>query len=586
MQALQRSKDALSPLYGYLRLWLMVHPGTGGGVSLQELDVRVAGDRKSQQSASVGLLLLIVFLGGCARLHYLGELSLWFDESFDWKMATFPLSEQWDRVAGDNHPPLYFYLLKPWTLLWGSSPATVRALSVVFGVFTIVGAFALVREVEAAVLGRGIEDSAVSGPGLVAAALIALSPIQIEWSQTARMYAVGACLTVWSTWAFVRLVSAESPRWSDWLLYALLGAGLIYTHYFGLFILAAHGTYGAAQVVWVALGRSCQFPEAKRKAISLILAFGTIALLWLPWLDEFLAQRQRGIEQEWGRPQGWDHLIRSVREMFGLMWSPASAGKATAWVITSVFAVSAVGALLFSRRIERVLALGVVMTFAFALAFSTGARTVIASWYFLFAHTLFLCVVAIWLWRVPRGVMQCVALGVVLSAASWQCYQQLEWRAARAQRPSFQGAIAYVESVRGPEEPIFVTGPRDLVACSPYIEHPNSLFILSQRRDFRFGEGTSVVDPHEYAEFEWVAALPIARAWVVFATNGASNPAGVEMPSEWIDVAEERFDDWRYTQIIVRQYERRDAVRALLKSRSHLRDTGQSGVSAVPVNSQ
>ncbi len=521
----------------------------------------------ARDHGALWLLLLIVMLGASVRLQCLGELSLWFDESFDWKMAAFPLSEQWPRVAQDNHPPLYFYLLKLWTMMWGNSPATIRFLSVLFGLFTITGAFAVVREVEALVFGCGAHDRRANIPALFAATLVALSPFQIEWSQTARMYALGAALAVWSTWALVRALYAPSPRWTDWLPYVPLATGLIYTHYFGFFILAAHGVYCATRTGRSLFKYDGRGPSGWRGMIYPLCAFMAVAALWLPWVSDFLSQRRRGVEQEWGRPAGVDHLVRSIADMFGFMWSTPPTDLTTAWIVTGLFAVISLGAAVFGRRPERLLGMNIVFSFGFALAFSTGPRTIIDSRYFLFAHAFFLCGAAVLIFRVPRHVPRALISFLILLAAVWQCYQQLLWRESRATLPSFQGAIAYIESIREPEDPIFVNGPRDLVASSPYVEHPGTLFVLSSRRDFRFGEGTSVLVPQEYARFEAVAAMHTKHAWVVFTTGGSP----VEMPQEWVDVSEERFNDWRYGQVIVRQYERRDALRDVLRSRAATR---------------
>ncbi|QDT97532.1 hypothetical protein V144x_30070 [Gimesia aquarii] len=514
----------------------------------------------SEQFIWYCLLLLVVMMGAAGRVYGLGDLSLWFDECFCWKMSTFPLSEQWQRASQDNHPPLFYFILKVWTLGLGSSPATVRLLSVMFGLSTILGTFFLVREIEADVFKSTRVDPRVMKPALLAAALVALSPFQIEWSQTIRMYALGASLGVWASWALLRALTAPKFRTRDWIVYGFLAAGLIYTHYFGFFILAAHGLYGGMRILLALLSKENQRPLKVRIVLLPLLSVAIVGILWWPWMDEFLLQRQRGLEQEWGRPQGIDHLTRSVAEMFGFMWNPASTEMYRAKIIAILFSILTIIAFFFGRKSERFLGLIVLCSFGFALFLGSGSKSLIASWYFLFAHVFFLCAIAVMLFRIPSRYLSRIAITAVLISAGWQFAQQLQWRDTRIDYPSFQAAVNYVEALREKDELIFVNGPRDFVAVSPYLKDCDPMFVISKEWDFVFGTGTAVVSTQKHLTPTSVADLESQRAWVIFASNKSMYPKGVEMPKNWVDITEERFNDWRYGQIIVQQYERINSI--------------------------
>ncbi|OYV81268.1 MAG: hypothetical protein B7Z73_18270, partial [Planctomycetia bacterium 21-64-5] len=251
-------------------------------------------------------LAAILALAALLRCNHLADLSFWFDESFCWKMTTFKLGEVWQRVALDNHPPLYFYLLWFWARVFGDSPGATRSLSVVLGLVTVAGAYLLARQVgargtpqrafpteaeprpdppvvhgmpqvggtprrafpteidqrrncphpgplpegegETPELSRVPLQAAGERAGLLAAALVALSPFQIDWSQQVRMYVLGACLTLLSCWLLLRALASARPRWQDFAWYTLAATALAYTHYFGLFVLAGQFLYavGAA----------------------------------------------------------------------------------------------------------------------------------------------------------------------------------------------------------------------------------------------------------------------------------------------------------------------------------------------------
>src|SRR4051812_11805305 len=121
---------------------------------------------------------IILAAGLVMRLDRLGDRSFWFDESFTWKMLTFPWREMIARVARDNHGPIYFLLAKPWAGAFGDGPWSLRSLSVLMGELAILGMYLLMRE--AARIGRPGDEGTDRGArvGLLTAALVATSVFQ------------------------------------------------------------------------------------------------------------------------------------------------------------------------------------------------------------------------------------------------------------------------------------------------------------------------------------------------------------------------------------------------------------------------
>ena len=82
----------------------------------------------------------------------------------------------------EAHPPLYYTLLKFWSMLAGTSEAGLRSMSAVAGVLTVYLAF---------VAGRlALDEQKDAWIALGAAAIIALHPVQIHFSQEARAYQI------------------------------------------------------------------------------------------------------------------------------------------------------------------------------------------------------------------------------------------------------------------------------------------------------------------------------------------------------------------------------------------------------------
>ena len=98
-----------------------------------------------KEQLSEYLPLAIVFMAAASLLTYnLGMWSFWFDESFTSALIRYEYSEIAGRTANDVHPPLYYYLLKAWGSVFGTTDAALRAFSSVlmlFAGFSLYGLF-------------------------------------------------------------------------------------------------------------------------------------------------------------------------------------------------------------------------------------------------------------------------------------------------------------------------------------------------------------------------------------------------------------------------------------------------------------
>ncbi|MCW5821885.1 MAG: glycosyltransferase family 39 protein [Cyanobacteria bacterium TGS_CYA1] len=122
-------------------------------------------------------VLLVVGLGLCLRLHKIGEHGFFIDEVYTALVVNGKADPE--LVAFDSIRPLYFELMKFWNL-FGQNEVWMRLFSTVFGALNI----ALVYQ-----LGKKLANKKV---GLIAAVILALSPMEIHYSQQARMYTLGS----------------------------------------------------------------------------------------------------------------------------------------------------------------------------------------------------------------------------------------------------------------------------------------------------------------------------------------------------------------------------------------------------------
>jgi len=174
------------------------------------------------------LLLLFTIAGATLRLLHLGAKGLWLDEPATVAIARLPWSQfqhiWWYGEA--SYQGAYFLLMRGWLHL-GQSEAWIRLPSAIFAIASIPLIYFVARRL------------AGETAALASAALLALSPTHVYYSQEARGYPMAILLVLASAWFLVRAVEANRER--DWLLWTVCSVLVFYTHFFASLALLAQG---------------------------------------------------------------------------------------------------------------------------------------------------------------------------------------------------------------------------------------------------------------------------------------------------------------------------------------------------------
>jgi mannosyltransferase len=153
---------------------------------------------------ALSALIAITVAGFALRILWAGREPLWTDEALTLIIAKWPVEDLLVRPI-DPTPGLY-YLLHKWLIPDSAGAAAVRSISIVAGTLSIPAVYAVGR--------LAISPRA----GLLAASLLALSPVLVDYSQEARVYALELLL--------VLLSAAGLLAWTDRLGRSGGGAGL------------------------------------------------------------------------------------------------------------------------------------------------------------------------------------------------------------------------------------------------------------------------------------------------------------------------------------------------------------------------
>jgi uncharacterized membrane protein len=184
----------------------------------------------------------------------------------------------------------------------------VRSLSAFAGTLCIPALWAI---------GRRLFNPAA---GLLAAAVLAISPFHIWLSQETRAFALLSLFSLLTLYALIAALESNRRGW--WIAYSLLALATIYLHLFGFLVLGAF-------VLMTPLLR----PPRRDWPRSLAVATALPVLLYVPWLLSLLNQFG---EPQWRSRLGLVEILNQTLKTLPLgetiVWDYAGRGW-IAWVI-------------------------------------------------------------------------------------------------------------------------------------------------------------------------------------------------------------------------------------------------------------
>ncbi len=211
-------------------------------------------DNKKNRFVCVAALVLIMALGAGLRLHGIQKESAWFDEFTSlvflhapdaytqspyyehWQQEVFHQPAQsWFEFLRINHKidpatmPVFDSIEYFWNAYVSHSPLSQRMLSVFMGLLIIPLIYVFGRELQGATT------------GLIAAFLVAMSPIHRHFAQEIHMYVYLTLLALASAYTLFRLLRDGGKRW--WILHIAVNVILVWTHTFGALVPAIEGGF-------------------------------------------------------------------------------------------------------------------------------------------------------------------------------------------------------------------------------------------------------------------------------------------------------------------------------------------------------
>ena len=168
-------------------------------------------------------LIALTALAAALRLPTLGSQSLWLDEVLTGELARGDLGALLHRIAEQEaNPPLFYLAEWLWTRLAGTGELALRLPSALCGIALVPVAYGIGRRL------------ASERAGFALAALVAVHPLLVYYSQEARGYAAVALACALGFMYFLDAVDGRRGA----LGWALASAVALGCHYFAIFPVA------------------------------------------------------------------------------------------------------------------------------------------------------------------------------------------------------------------------------------------------------------------------------------------------------------------------------------------------------------
>lgn len=384
------------------------------------LDSPTASERSA--AAVWWIPILVACLALAARLYGLGSKPLWYDEVLTLKRATLPFGELVADSFHNKHYPLYFLLMKPFaTADW--SAAALRLPACVFGALAAMTA------------SRIAGDVAGRGAALVAGALVALSPLEVQYGQEARPYTLASAAILTAVWGASRLLlAAERCGSADGVeLRHQPGAWIAYA----LGMVVALNTIGAAAPSFIAMNVIVTVLAVSRRLRgswpmrTWQLVNALVLLAWLPGLASLLlanaSSASRGLN--WVPPLTWDLAQTVLGSLYLFQLSDLVTFERLSTtglpVGLAVLAAAVAGARRVSRDAAGALLIGLVLAMPTTLALVSLGKPLFVPRYLLWSTGPYFVLAGIGVAglaaALPRGLVSAsIIVGAVL--ALWPYY--------------------------------------------------------------------------------------------------------------------------------------------------------------------
>lgn len=342
---------------------------------------------------------LIMASGAILLFTGITNESLWYDESYTGALVKQSLADIINITGGDNHPPLYYLILRIFTWIFGNTVFSLRA-------FSVIGALSL------AALGIGPVRRAMGDrTGILFTILTLTMPITISMAQEARMYTWAAFLVTGS--ALYGYFCHNEGKTKDWILFGVFSATAAYTHYYALL---------AIMFIWAIIFAAMIIK--KKKLLPYLYTATAMVIAYIPWLFKLLGAVNRVKGSYWIPPVTRDIIERVFTYPFSNKFTvPVSPSlPAFGYMIAAIIISWGVLSQITRKDKNAFMAVISILTYLFTIIAGIAAswiiRPVLVERYMVPALGLFIMALSYGMANLGKNITPTVIAGLLILAVS------------------------------------------------------------------------------------------------------------------------------------------------------------------------
>jgi hypothetical protein len=260
------------------------------------------GEPDTSHRTALGILAGLIVLGFVLRLAV--PRGIWLDEAITIHQARLSLHDLlFALYNGDRQPPLYHLVLWYTIRAFGHSEFAVRLPSLIAGTLIVPVLYEF---------GRELYDRRT---GLIAAAFAALSPMLIWYAQEVRMYEFATLFGLLALLMQLRVIRQPTSI-ANWAGYILASAALLWSHYFGLIVVAVQ----LLVFVGVLIHRSRAGERVRPLALGFAYSLAVLVMVLIP-LIVFAKHQYQVTSAAAGSPSGTYDYLSFYSVLSNMAWS-------------------------------------------------------------------------------------------------------------------------------------------------------------------------------------------------------------------------------------------------------------------------
>lgn len=242
----------------------------------------------SKNSKAIAIVIIIVYTIFSVFLDFISN-DIWFDEAFTVSLCTHSFTDVISLTAKDVHPPLYYLLLKIFTICFGNSIFVQRIFSTLPIIIFMVAGFVFLSKEFSARTAAFFE------------LFVFASGTLLSYSHEIRMYSWAALFC--GMCAIYSYYILSRNKITDWIFYVIFAVCSAYTQYFAAVLILCN-------FLPICIYKFIKCPQSRK---IILASCGLGFLLYSPWIPVVIKQFTQVSNSYWISPVSFMRVIECLK---------------------------------------------------------------------------------------------------------------------------------------------------------------------------------------------------------------------------------------------------------------------------------